>query len=144
MRKFHADVVKALHALADRTGNVNASYADIAAEVPGSTADEIHEALIDLNNDGELPGSPAITSDMYFGRVPGGGSTFHDALKEALRKREDKRGVVSETYAALAKDLGISAGEVHQGIIQLKDDGYFEGTPMITSDQFEVRLPEED
>lgn len=144
MARFHDAVVDALQTLADPLGEVNATYEQIALAVHGgASADEVHSALIDLKDDGRLPGSPTFTSDMFFGRAPGGGGAFHGQLKSTLRALADRMNRVSGSYADVAKAMGVSPGQVHQGIIQLEDDYYFEGSPIITSDLFEVRLPDE-
>ena len=147
MRQFHRQLLVVLEQLAGKLGEVSSSYEDVAQRMGGgATSDDVHVALIDLNDDGYFPGDPMLTSDLFVVRLPEGGEAFHAALKAALRKHEDAMGRVAATFEEIATDLGpdSTADDVHQGIIQLKDDGYFEGETTITSDFFQCRLPEDD
>ena len=145
MAKFHDEIIHALQQLADSMGEVAATYQEIALAVRGgANANEVHRALIDLKNDGKLPGRPTFTNDTFYGRAPGGGGGFRARLKAELRKHADKMNRVAASYADIASAMGASADQIHHGIVQLKDDGYFGASPIITSDFFEVRLPDKE
>ncbi len=147
MRQFHRELIAALTQFADQLGEVQCSYEDVAKHMgQGITSDDVHQGLIHLNDDGYFPGDPMLTSDLFLVRLPDGGGEFRDRLVAVLRAREDKMGCVSATYEEIATALGdgATAGDVHHALIHLKDDGFFDGNPMLTSDVFECRMPEDD
>ena len=66
---------------------------------------------------------------------------FRRNLLEALRRRADTHNEVSGTFAALAEELGVSAGDVHTEMVFLNNDGFFPGAPHLDNESFNVRLP---
>jgi hypothetical protein len=58
-----------------------------------------------------------------------------------LRRRADTHNEVSGTFAALAEELGVSAGDVHTEMVFLNNDGFFPGAPHLDNESFNVRLP---
>jgi len=62
-------------------------------------------------------------------------------IVHALRKRVDMRNRVKIFYAEIAKELGVSKSDIHDALLQLKDDGFFPGKPSFSTEQFDGRLP---
>jgi hypothetical protein len=58
-----------------------------------------------------------------------------------LRRRADTQDEVNGTFAELAEELGVSAGDVHTEMVFLNNDGFFPGTPHLDNESFNVRLP---
>jgi DNA-binding Lrp family transcriptional regulator len=62
-------------------------------------------------------------------------------IVHALRKRTDRHNKVKVPYQEIAQELGVTKSEVHEALIDLRDDGFFPGTPSLAAEGFFGRLP---
>lgn len=146
MRKFHQQVLDVVTRSANRIGGVHVRYADVAREMPGTNSGEVHEALLQLRDAGEIT-SLFATNDSAEFRVPAAAQAAVATVITALRTLEDpKTGRVASSYSEVATKIGgaLTPPDVHELIVHLKEDGFFEGHPTLTFDHFELMMPEED
>lgn len=143
MRAFHQAIVDELTKHCNSMGQVSSTYADVATAI-GAKDYEVHDAIIALKDDGFFPGTPHLTNDFFIVRLEGADADFREQVIKALRPLENANGEVNSTYADIAAAIGgdTSPGAVQEMLLHLKDDGYFQGRPYFTNDQFQVRLPE--
>ncbi len=66
---------------------------------------------------------------------------FQAKIVHALRKRVNMRNTVTVLYEEIADELAVSKSDVQQALMQLKEDGFFPGSPSLSTEQFHGRLP---
>jgi Mn-dependent DtxR family transcriptional regulator len=62
-------------------------------------------------------------------------------IVHALRTRVDMHNKVKVPFEEIAQELGVIKSEVNEALIDLRNDGFFPGTPSLSAEQFCGRLP---
>jgi hypothetical protein len=66
---------------------------------------------------------------------------FQAKIVHARRKRVNMRNTVTVLYEEIAEELAVSRSDVQEALMQLKEDGFFPGSPSLSTEQFCGRLP---
>jgi hypothetical protein len=123
-------------------GSSRAQLRGVLASGMGCSVDMYADDWMTLGDfDAVTAGLSEVSPRSPFRAEPKSAPNFREGLLEILRRRTDMHGAVSGTHASIAEQMmGVRPGDVHEGIIHLKDDGLLAGTPYVDTEQFSIRL----